>query len=52
MHMYNMYKSKIGGSLKCTSHFHKLYKVSPVAPKLNFLTSLSSILLNQPPMDK
>jgi hypothetical protein len=26
--------------------FHKLYKVSPFAPKLN-LTSISSILLNQ-----
>jgi hypothetical protein len=42
----------IWGFLKVTSHFHKLYNVSPFAPKLNFLTSISSILLNQPSMDK
>jgi hypothetical protein len=42
----------IWGSLKFTSHFHELYKVSPFAPKLNVLTFVSSILLNQPPMHK
>ena len=33
------------------NHFHKLYKVYPFEPKLNFLTSISSILLNKPPND-